>query len=445
MVNTLLLIPPNDKEVIRDTYYGCWHEKKWINYSWPPLSLFQLAAIIPDSEVLDAQIQDLDSKKALHLIKKMNPKFIIVNTGTYTIKGDIKFLEQIKRNLNTKIILFGQHPTSSPKDCLKYKCINFVIRGEPEPIINDLIINSSDKNYLKRLKGVCFNKHINSKKAYIHNLDRLPFPKRDLNSALLYQNPFAKKYPFATLAVSRGCPYSCKFCTVPTLYGRKYRKRLVSNVIQELRLLKVQGYNELFFRDENLTLDRVFIKKLCKRIIDEKLNFSWICNSRVDTADKDVINIMKKAGCHLIKFGVESSSTEILRKLNKGVTIKQIKDTFKLCKKLDMETMAHFMIGNPGETEKSIMKTIKFSKKLNPLYASFDILIKYPETRLYKKGRICDIDNKRLKYYHDLAFKKFYLTPKTIIKHISNIRSMEDFKNKVSNTLRLWGGFFNAK
>lgn len=435
MAEVLFLIPPNKKDFIRDTQYGCWHEKKWVDYSWPPLALYQIADLVDDSFVLDAATQKLTEEETLNKIKELNPSFLLVNTGTYVFKDDVQFLKKIDKNI--KIILFGQHPTICPEECLRYKWIDFVIRGEPEAIIKDLIKNYNDKKKLKQIDGVCFKNYISKKKAIVTNLDSLPFPKRDLNSLYLYKNPFAKKRPFTTVITTRGCSFDCIFCTVPVLYGNRLRIRSIPNVIKELRVLKEQGFKEIFFRDENITINRNHIIGLCKAIIKEKLGFSWMCNSRVDTVDEQILVLMKKAGCHMIKFGVESANEQILEGIKKGVTISQIKETFMLCKRLNINTVAHFMLGNPGETEGTIRRTIVFAKELDPTYVSFDIVLKYPKTELSKIKRICDLSEDELKYWHNRAFREFYLRPSFIIKNMFKTRSLGEFKDKVYAAFQL--------
>lgn len=438
MVHILFLIPPNKKNFIRDTQYGCWHEKKWIDYSWPPLALYQIAALFDDAVVLDAAGLKLTEEETLHKIKNINPSFIAVNTGTYVFSDDVKFLKKAKEITNAKIILFGQHPTTCPKECLDYGWIDFVVRGEPESVINQLIKNHTDTKKLKLLSGVCFKNHISRKKAVVNDLDSLPFPRRDISSINLYKNPFAKKRPFATTLTTRGCPFDCIFCTVPVLYGKRFRKRSTTSIITELRMLKKQGFKEIFFRDENITLDRTHITSLCNSLTKEKLKLSWMCNSRVDTVNKNILSLMKKSGCHMIKFGVESSDEKILKNIKKGITTAKIRETFRLCKELKIETVAHFMIGNPGETEESILKTIDFAKKLNPTYSSFDMVLKYPGTEISNAKRVCNLTRKELNYWHNRAFKEFYLRPAYIIRNILNIKSLGEFKDKFYATLQLW-------
>jgi len=431
-MNHLLLVPPNKEGFIRDTFYGCWHKSKFVNYSWPPLYLYQLNSIIKDSKVLDLSKKKFND--ALENVLKYNPKTIMINTGTFTIKEDKQFLKAVKNKLKCNVIAFGQHPTVNPRDTLSDGTIDICIKGEPENIIKEIILSIDDKTQLKKIKGVCFKNHISKQKNIIKNLDDIPFPKRQ-NKNDEYFNPLVINEPYTTMLITRGCPFDCTFCTVPTIYGKIFRKRSIGNVIDEIKQILKLRYKEIFIRDENLTLHKKYLIELCNEIINQKLKFKWICNSRVDTIDKALLKIMKQAGCHLIKFGVESSNQKMLNKLKKGTTKKQIIKSFKLCKETNIETLGHFMIGNPGESKKDIKDTVDFALNLNPTYASFDILINYPGTVIQKNNTLT---NAELELMHDYSFKKFYLRPKFIIKTIMNTKSIVQFKNRVKSTLAMW-------
>jgi len=441
MKKILLLIPPNKKGFIRDVYYGCWHEKKFIDYSWPPIGLYQLRSILGKNFktlVVDGSI--LNEQQTISEIKNFSPNMVILNIGTFTFKDDLIFLRKIKHNLKTKTIVCGEFATTSPKKCLNEDCIDYAIKGEPEGAILNLVENIENTEFLKNIDGVCFKDYINKNSSFVENLDIIPFPKRNISEAKNYKNPLAIENPFTTVLATRGCPHSCTFCTVPVLYGKTFRKRSVKNILDELKILRNDGFKEIFFRDENLTLDKEFIKKLCDEIIKNKLKFSWICNSRIDTVDEKTLKFMKNAGCHLIKFGVESGNQEILNKIKKGITLNKIEEIFFICRKIGIDTLAHFMLGCPGETKRTIKRSIEFAKKLDPLYASFDIVLKYPNTELSCLPKHY-LSESELKKWHDKAFTYYYLRPKLIIRHILKVKSPRQFLQKSHETFILWSSF----
>jgi len=188
------------------------------------------------------------------------------------------------------------------------------------------------------------------------------------------------------MITSRGCPYQCQFCDVHELFGRKTRYRTVDNVIEEMRMLSIEyRVKEIIFYDDTITIDRERVMELCERMIKEKLDISWGCYSRVDRIDDEMSKIMKRAGCHMISMGVESGSDEMLTKMQKGITIEQTRNAFKILKKNNIETSASFIVGFPGETRQTLQKTKEFVKEIDPTFALFFRLIPYPGTSLYSR------------------------------------------------------------
>jgi radical SAM superfamily enzyme YgiQ (UPF0313 family) len=133
------------------------------------------------------------------------------------------------------------------------------------------------------------------------------------------------------------------------------------------------GIREIVFRDATFGADRQHTVELLKRMINGKFSFSWLCASRANILDEETAKLMKQAGCHTIQIGVESGSDHILKKYNKAVNTDIIKKAFDICRKYRIKTLAHFIIGLPGETREDIFKTIDFAKELKCDYASFNV------------------------------------------------------------------------
>ena len=406
--------------------------------------LYQLAAIIPESYVLDYSIRDINNHDTIKEICSRAPEFILCSIGFETYDEDLAFLKQLKEEWIGKIIVFGHYATMNPSIINENDIFDVVIKGEPEPVITDVLKNIDNSEELKKIRGVCLKKYINPKKSELDDLNSLPIPKRDLSKMDDYQNPFALKTPFTTAAVTRGCPHRCVFCTVPVLYNKKLRKRSVENVIKEFQLLKQQGFKELFFRDENLCFDKKYLIYLCRKMINSDFNFSWMCYSRVDCADEELLKWMKKAGCYLIKFGIESGNQKILDNLKKDISLEDAKKIILLCRKLGIETVAHFIIGNPGDTKETINDTIEFAITLDPDYASFDKIIVYPGTELHRT-KFTPLSSNLLKHYHTIAFKTFYMRIGKIFQQLSKVKSFTRLKTLTFATITLWSGIIKKK
>ncbi|MBU2639164.1 MAG: radical SAM protein, partial [Nanoarchaeota archaeon] len=186
------------------------------------------------------------------------------------------------------------------------------------------------------------------------------------------------------------------------------------------------------------TFDKNRVKELCESLIKENVRIKWICNGKVGMGDKELMKLMKKAGCHLILYGVESGSQKILDNIKKDITLDQARETFKWAREIGIETHAHFMIGCPGETEETLKETIRFAKELNPNTVAFGILTIYPGTELYEqiKKKLpngWDGTEAELSKLHVKSFKSEFLTelkPEVIEKYL--IKAYKEFYTRPS-------------
>jgi radical SAM superfamily enzyme YgiQ (UPF0313 family) len=202
---------------------------------------------------------------------------------------------------------------------------------------------------------------------------------------------------------SRGCPYNCIFCSVPKIHGRRHRARSVGNVISEIEFLK-QNYHieSIDFRDDNFTLDKKWAKALCGEMVKRGLDVNWMCLTRANLVNRDLLQAMKKAGCASISYGAESGSPEVLKGTKKDITVDQMRNAVKWTREAGIETFAWFMFGLPGETRQTIHETIEFAKDLDPDFAYFFIASPLPGTQLFdlavKEGAINEIDYLATRY-----------------------------------------------
>ena len=192
---------------------------------------------------------------------------------------------------------------------------------------------------------------------------------------------------------------------------------------------------------------------ICNEIIGRKLDIVWFAQSRVNTVDKEMLELMKKAGCEAVHYGYESGSQEILNNIKKGITLQQAVDATKITKEVGIKIHGYFMIGNPGETIETAKQTINFAKKLDPDTAQFTIATPFPGTELYQTFLSQDHDLKEFKDYrwyndvvflpkdmtkeqllnlHKKAYKEFYLRPRYIIKSIKRLKSLTSIKQTIA-------------
>jgi radical SAM superfamily enzyme YgiQ (UPF0313 family) len=472
----LLLNPPSKHgvAVVRDTLYGCWCKGR-ANYMWPPLGLAQIGAVLEKAgfevKLLDAMALKYTFPLTLNKVRRMNLDYVVVNTATITFSQDIELIKQIKKMLpNIKCILIGTHVTAMPEATLKENAVDYIVLGEPDYVIRDLLLVLDREGDISEIKGVGFRKNnktiITGIADPIENLDELPFPARHLIPKADYFNPLAKRLPYTTMMSSRGCPFRCIYCSSVILYGHKFRPRSAKNVVDEMEeVVRKYGIKEVFFRDETFTFDKGRTIDICKEILRRKLDVSWMTNTRVDCVDDEMLRWMKKAGCHLLKFGVESGSQEVLNNLKKGTTLEGIRKTFKITKRVGISTIAHIMFGSPGETKETIEETIKFVKEIEPDYASFNITTPYPGTELWEMSKynlgikddfssydveqtlenatlntaFCDMSLEDLNKYYNKAYNSFYFRPRYIIKRLLKQMSFNELFRVVSAGVSLVG------
>ncbi len=437
-----------------------------------PLNLCYLAAYLREKvdcevSILDCEIKTSSFRQIAKYIKHFNPQVIGITSPTPAFDHVLKVARITKRiNPNTSVILGGPHPTALPFDAIKDESIDFLVMREGElsfiELVKSIISGNHDVDDMKHINGIVFKdkKQIifTDPRSYIGNLDELPFPARDLLEMDKYSSAPTKKvskFKSTSILSGRGCPYNCIHCISNCLWARKFRMRSPKNIVDEIELcVKQYGIREFNFYDDTFTISEKQVLEVCNDIVQRHLKISWICFSRVNTLTEPMVKAMKRAGCKKISFGLESGSQKVLDIMRKQGTLEMAKKAVGLVNKYGLQVHASFMLGNVGETKKTIRQTIDFAKSLDLDNATFFITIPYPGTDLYeialKKGYINsntryrdfapmtnsvpilvqdNLTAEELLMYRKKAFREFYLRPKYIIRKIRQIHSFEEFKS----------------
>ncbi|MEK7142964.1 MAG: radical SAM protein [Patescibacteria group bacterium] len=394
-MKVLILNPPvkNHEKFIREG--RCEQRASSFQYLMVPISLPSIAALLREKgfevKVIDSMAEELDFIEAIDAIEKFNPRFIITNFSTATYPTDKDFTFELKKAIpKIHITAIGVHVTSLPGETLRETALDSVIRGEPEITTLELAEAIAQRKNLKRIKGLSYR----SNPAIVHNPDRefiadlniLPFPARDLLKNERYKMPVYNR-PYTLVVTARGCPNNCSFCTASLYYGTKIRYRKISSVLDEVEeIIKIHHINDITFWADTFTFDRDYVLAICQGIKERGLKFRWMANARVDRVDLELLNIMRKSGCQIISYGVESGVQKILNNIGKNITLKEIRQAFLWTRQAGIESAAHIIFGLPGETEETIRKTIKFVLALNPDYVQFYSAIPFPGTRFYHQA-----------------------------------------------------------
>lgn len=463
----VLLIYPPKKYIISTTLPEHLNEERGYN---PPLGLLYVASYMKrfsthEVAVLDTQVENMDYPEIKERIKEIKPDVVGIQALTFTLVDVLK-TAQIVKDISKQILVVigGPHTSIFPKETVQFPEVDFVVIGEGEKTLTGLVDNVYDKEKIKEIKGICFKENgrivMTEQSEFLKNLDELPFPDRTLTPYNKYYSLLSKKFPITTMMTSRGCPYRCIFCE---RLGKKFRAISPQLVVDEIEECLRLGIKEIFLHDDTFTINRKRVVDICNEILKRKLNFVWDARARVNTIDEELLILMKKAGCTRISYGVEAGNQHILNNLKKDITLTQVDNAFRLSKKYGITTLADFMIGSPGEREGEILQTIQYAKKLNPDYVQFSITTPYPGTELYRMALEREIIKEdvwrkfaknptpdfrpplweenlkrdQLLRFLNYAYKKFYLSPKFIIRDLYHIRSLKELKVKVKAGIKL--------
>jgi len=351
----------------------------------PHIGLGYLAAILEknnfDCQIIDAKLERLTLEQTIEKIIQAKPMILGLTSMTHDLNQAIKIAKEVKKkNRKITIIIGGIHATALPYQTLKdYSCFDFLVFGEGEYILLELLKRLKNSQSVRGLAGVAIREKnrvlMNPSAKIIENLDALPFPA-------WHFFPKARDYHIIT---ARGCPFLCIFCASP--YGRRVRERSPENVISELvqTIEKYQPKNYRF-NDETFAFNQKRAIQILNLIIKYKLAYktNFAASMRANKVDFALLKKMKKAGFVYIDYGVETGDAGILKRIKKGVTLKQTEKAIKETKKAKIRVGANFIIGHPGETIKTVKKTINYAIKLNADLSAFGIMVPYPGTEVAK-------------------------------------------------------------
>ncbi len=353
----------------------------------------------------------------------------IVGFSVMTVGYNItKEMALVVKSKGIKVIFGGIHPTVMPEETIVESFVDVICVGEGElPIVNFLNKYFNKKDYT-HVKGIWFKDASgkiwrNDIADLVTDLDSLPFPDRDALDARYYNAELTG----ANVFTSRGCPYPCSFCQnkfLLDLYegkGAFVRYRSLDNVFNELEeIIKKYGTKRFYFSDETFTLNK---KRVMDFLTGYKVRFRnvpFMCQTRIDRVDEEIMAALKEAGCHQINLAIESGNEGLRNNvLNKKISDEQIKRVFGLAKKYNIKTQSFNMIGIPGETLKNVFETININKDLKPDRVLCTIFMPFPGTELGEKclakgDIIADVKDASI-YYSQVTMKHDNLSSRQLI------------------------------
>lgn len=437
----------------------------------PPLGLLYVAGYLQTHsphqvEVLDAIMYRTSYQQIEERIRKSSPQVVGIYSTVFTWIDVLKTTELVKRiDRNIHVCLGGPLVSTYPEDIMERDSIDSAIIEEGEISFTELVNHLAENKPLEKVRGILYRKNGNiirtEPREVVGDLDTLPFPARHLISYRNYYDLIGRRRPMTTISTSRGCPNKCAFCNRIGLQG--YRTRSPENIVKEIEHCVSMGIGEFFIIDDNFTLDRQRVMDFCDLLIKKRLPIDWDIRTRVDAVDEEMVERLKAAGCKMIRFGVESGTDDILKVLNKKLTVRRIEETFDILKRKGMRYIPYFIIGCPTETREQIMKTIELAIKLDPPYVVFAVLLILPKTTLFFEGLekglfkndfwldfiknpredfkpkfwVENFTEKELDELLAYAHKRFYVRPGYILQRLLEVRSWSEFLTKANVGLKI--------
>ena len=435
----------------------------------PPIGLMYVASALEKAgfevQMLDNYLMKKPTQEVAEIVAKTQPVIVGITCGSATYPRTVETAKAIKAaKPDCRIVVGGWHASYMPDSLLANPEIDYVVMGEGERAITQLAtaITSGNQTQALTIPGVACRKKgnlIKNPPQFIENMDEIPYPARHLLPLEVYDRTieFLDAKPADVMSISRGCVFNCGFCETRKLWGNICRGFSPKRVIGEIQDLKQRyGTKGIYFINDNFTLRKEATTELCKLMIEQKLDLEWVCDTRVDLVNNELLSLMSKAGCKTIWFGVESASPRVLKRIGRNTTPEQVEAAFKLCKKNGIKTACSFMLGLPDETLADMEASLKFAKKIDPDWCQFNTFIAYPDSKLYNEllesGKYTKLDEfllavksdeytyEQLQDLQRRFFKEFHMTPRQILKRVKREGAWNFAKRRLTGGTRKASG-----
>jgi anaerobic magnesium-protoporphyrin IX monomethyl ester cyclase len=439
----------------------------------PPLGILYIAtALLSWSnhvvEVIDAQAERLSPEDIANRAATFKPDVVGISAWTDFWYPAYRTGELVKEAVPEAHLTFGgPHLGIFPGETLEIDFVDSVIVGDGEvPFVHlcNLVADDRQDNSMPGLHFKKFGVKPVPDTFFIQgDLDELPIPDRELLSISNYSSVLAKGAYTTTMITSRGCPHRCTFCK---LNFQKTLARSAADVLEEFRRIHVLGIREVEIYDDTFTWSKKRLQEICEGLIEANFGIEWAVRDRVSSASMtpELLDLMARAGCRRIHFGIESGVQSVIDEMKKRTTLEQAEKAVSLAKQAGMTVLTYFMFGNLGETVEDMRKTIDFALLLNGDYAQFSITIPYAGTEMYTsalaEGLIEDdywlayarnpaanflppkviekyADIKTLMKIRDEAVRRFYFRPKFVFRQVGSISSLAEFVRKARMGMQL--------
>lgn len=364
----------------------------------PPLGITYVAAAFEqagaDVQIFDYIVSRYSPEKLVKQLDDFRPDVVGTSSVTMNFPTAARILETVKEYDHRIItIMGGPHVSFDAMNTLKtYRGIDIIVMGEGEATIADLVACRFVPDSLSHIPGLAFRDGNEIKftppRELISNLATLPLPARHLLPLSRYQ---ALGFPISIIT-GRGCPYQCIFCQGRRMVGSKVRKRPARMVVDEIEDILSYGINRINVADDLFVSDRQKVKEVCQEIERRGMKFAWSAFARVNTVDRETLEIMKNAGCDAVSFGVESGNQDMLDRIKKKITLEQVRRAVEMCHDVGLIVHCSFIVGLPGESRATLEETKRFAESLGKIDYGYHLLAPFPGTTVREEVAQYDLE-----------------------------------------------------
>lgn len=382
-------------------------------YRDPPLGIGYIASVLRkeghEVHIRDYVVQKFDLVNA---VDKLDPNIIGITCPFSSQSMSVHRAARLVKSLSpsAKVVVGGAHASSVPHEVLKDENVDLAVIGEGEQTMIELAKALEEGESVNGIGGIAFREKgrvvVNERERFIDDLDSIPFPSWDLLPMEEYlkskrgHSVVVKRRPFFSVITSRGCPLHCIFCSIHDVWGYRWRARSAENVVDEIEALVYRfGVREIRFEDDNLSLDKKRMRRICDCILERGIDIAWSVPNGIAiwTLDKPLIQKMAESGCYSLCFGIESGDQWVRNKLiGKPINLNHARKVIRWCKEAGIWTSGYFIVGLPYENEKTFRKTLNVAKELDLDGSSFFIATPLPGAPLHtlckEKGYVDTFD-----------------------------------------------------
>jgi radical SAM superfamily enzyme YgiQ (UPF0313 family) len=431
----------------------------------PPISLLSVAAILEREDVevdlIDMEAEGLGYADTLERVRRFAPDMLGFTVTTLSFHTVLAWITRFRGDTGIPVLVGGEHVRLYPHETMSYAAIDYCVIGEAELSLPEFIRAFRQGRPLDGIRSLGFRKGgevvIDRSLSFVEDLDSIPFPARHLIKNDRYANILTRNKNFTAMISSRGCPFQCAFCNHN---HQKYRVRSSKNFVDEIEYnLRTFGIREFDIYDSTFTADRKRVLEICEDIRTRGLEVGFTVRSRVDVITREVVDSLRSAGCHTIMYGIESSNQDILKLMNKGISLDQVRETVSYTRQSGVETLGFFLFGFPGETRDTIEDTIRFSLELPLDYALYSVLLPLSETEIYDYYRERGLSDYWADYTLDTsksdliefidtgvtreeaseyaveAYRRFFFRRRIVWNRLRKLRSFSEFRRLLGGAL----------